>query len=157
MAYLTKDDYTISISINHVDQILTQAATSSGLTVDQIRVNSEQTAESEINAYLSKYYDIAEELAKTTTSRNKLVIRCYVNISLYNLFATISGRDIPEMRKKLYDDSIDLLKAYRDGHLDFGLTVIDADGDGNPDVSTIEIVSHRKFISKPYADPNTIS
>jgi len=160
MAYLVKDDYTISISVDHLDQILTQAANNSGLTVDQIRQNSEDTAEAEINAYLSKYYDTETEFAidgsSSPATRNKLILRCMVNISLYNIFHTISPRDIPEMRQKLYDDCIEMLKGYRDGMLDFGLDVIDADEDGEPDVERTMIDSHKKFISKPFTDPSLL-
>lgn len=157
MAYLVKDSYTISISIDHVDQILTQAANSSGLTVDQIRVNSEDTAEAEINAYLSANYDTVTEFAIDGSTdpedRNKLILRCMVNLSLFNLFHTISPRDIPEMRQKLYDDCIEMLKAYRDGELDFGLDRVDADSDGEPDVQRTMISSGAKFNSRPFRDP----
>lgn len=160
MHYLVKDDYTISISIDHLDQILTQAANNSGLTVDAIRENSEDTAEAEINAYLSKYYDTATEFlidgSTDPADRNKLVLRCMVNLSLYNIFHTISPRDIPEMRQKLYDDCVEMLKGYRDGMLDFGLDVIDANDDGEPDVERTMIDNHKKFISKPFTDPSLL-
>ena len=160
MAYLVKDSYTISISIDHLDNILAQAAVSSGLTVDQIRTDSELTAQAEIDAYLAKYYDTVTEFAidgaTLPATRNKMILRCYVQLSLYNIFHTVSPRDIPEMRQKLYDDCIGMLKAYRDGELDFGLDVIDADADGEADVQRIMITSHTKFISKPFTDPNLL-
>jgi ABC-type ATPase with predicted acetyltransferase domain len=160
MAYLVKDDYTISTSIDHLDQILVQAAKNSGLTADKVRTNSEDTAEAEINAYLSKYYDTATEFtidgSVAPETRNKLIIRCMVNLSLYNIFHTISPRDIPEMRQKLYDDCIEMLKGYRDGMLDFGLDVIDADMDGEPDVERTMLESAKKFISKPFTDPSLL-
>lgn len=158
MAYLAKDDYTISTSIDHLDQILTQAANNSGLTVDQIRVNSEDTAEAEINAYLSANYDTATEFALDSpdATRNKLIMRCMVNLSLYNIFHSVSPRDIPEMRKRLYDDCIAMLKAYRDGNLDFGLDPKDEDDDGEADVSRIMFESNAKFTSKPFSDANLL-
>ena len=160
MAYLVKDDYTITTSVDHLDQILTQAAVSSGLTADQIRTNSEDTAQAEINAYLSKYYATIPEFAidgsVAPTTRNKMILKCAVIISVYNIFHTVSPRDIPEMRQRLYDDCIEMLKAYRDGQLDFGLDVIDIDGDGEPDVQSIQIETHKKFISKPFTDPTLL-
>lgn len=157
MAYLAKDDYTISISIDHLDQILAQAANNSGLTADQIRVNSEDTAEAEINAYLSKNYDTDTEFAiDAPAPRNRMILRCMIQLSLYNIFHTISPRDIPEMRQRLYDECIETLKAYRDGMLDFGLDVIDADSDGDPDVERTMLISATKFISKPFSDPNLL-
>lgn len=160
MAYLVKDSYTISISIDHLDKILTQAATSSGLTADQIRIDSELTAEAEINAYIAKYYASEAEFlidgSVSPATRNKMMLRCYVQLSLYNIFHTISPRDIPEMRQKLYDDCIGMLKAYRDGEIDFGLDIIDVDEDGEADVQRIMLTSHTKFISKPFTDPNLL-
>jgi hypothetical protein len=161
MAYLVKDDYTISTSIDHLDQILAQAATNSGLTVDQIRGNSEDTAEAEINAYLAANYDTATEFAingaVAPTTRNKLILRCMVNLSLFNVFHTVSPRDIPAMRRTLYDDCIAMLKAYRDGELDFGLGIKDEDGDGVADVQRTMLCSHVKFNSDPFRDPITAS
>jgi hypothetical protein len=154
MAYIVKDDYTISISIDHLDQILAQAAATSGLTVDQIRTNSEDTAQAEINAYIAANYDTTTEFAITVLAdRNKLILRCYINLSLYNIFVTISPRDVPENRLRMYTDCIDMLKAYRDGLLDFGLAVVDVDLDGEPDVQRTMLISGSKFISKPFTDP----
>ena len=161
MAYLVKDDYTISVTIQNLDNVLTQAALSSGLTVDQIRVNSEDTAQAEVNAYLSKYYATVAEFtidgATLPATRNKLILRCVINMSLFNIYHTLSPRDIPEMRRKLYEECIEMLKAYRDGELDFGLDVIDADGDGEPDVQRTMISSNTKFISRPFRDPNCLA
>ena len=157
MAYLSKDDYTISISIDHLDQILAQAASTSGLTVDQIRVNSEETAQAEINAYLAANYNTPDEfLIAVPADRNKLILRCYVNLSLYNIFVTISPRDLPENRLRMYNDCIDMLKAYRDGLLDFGLPVIDIDADGEADIQRTVLMSGSKFISKPFTDLNLL-
>lgn len=159
MAYLVEDDYTISTSIDHLTQILAQAAANSGLTAAQIRVNSEDTAEAEINAYLAANYDTATEFeidgAAAPTTRNKLILRCMVNLSLFNVFHTISPRDIPEMRRRLYDDCISMIKAYRDGELDFGLAIVDADGDGEQDVQRTMLCSDTKFNSKPFRSPIT--
>lgn len=158
MAYLKKDDYTLHISIDHLDQILAQAATTSGLTADQIREESEETAAAEIKSYLKAYYNIETELAKasTATGRNRMIKKCMIDISLYNIFFTVNPRDIPESREKLYDKCITDLKAYRDGMLDFGLDVIDVDADGEADVQRIMLNGARKFISKPFTDPNVL-
>lgn len=158
--YLVKDDYTISTSIDHLDQILAQTIKNSGLTADQARLNSEQTAQLEIEAYLAANYDTTTEFAidgsVAPTTRNKLIIRCMINISLYYIYHSVSPRDIPEMRQRLYTECIDMLKAYRDGEIDFGLDPVDDDGDGEPDVQRTMIEGRKKFISYGLTDPSIL-
>lgn len=155
MAYLAKDDYTLHISIDHLDRILTQASTSSGKTELQILEEAEATAESEILSYLTGQYEIETELAKsaTDTDRNRLIKKCMIDISLYHIFFTVNPRDIPESREKLYNHCIMSLKAYRNNELNFGLAVVDVDADGIADVGRFSFGSHKKFISRPFTDP----
>jgi len=159
--YLVKDDYTIRIDIDQLDKILAKASTGSGLTAQQILTQAEDTAEAEINAYLSAYYDTATEFAIDGSTnpgdRNKNIVRCMIDISLFNVFFTVSPRDIPVTRENLYNKCIEMLKAYRDGELDFGLTVVDADSDGEADVSRTMLESSTKFTSKPFSDPRLLS
>jgi hypothetical protein len=156
MAYLVKDDYTLHISLEHLDDILNQAALNSSKTADQIRDEAEETAKAEINAYLSKYYDTATEFAidgaTNPGDRNRMIKKCMLDITLYHLFFTVNPRDIPESRERLYTDCIDSVKAYRDGHLDFGLSEVDTDADGTPDYERTVLKSHRKFITKAFTD-----
>lgn len=159
MAYLVKDDYTLHISIDHLDRILTQAANTSGITSDAIREESELTAQAEINAYISEYYQSVNEFlidgATSPSTRNKMVKKCVIDISLYHIFHTINPRDIPENREKNYDDCINMLKAYREGNLNFGLPIVeDPENPGEPQVSRIMIDSNVRFVSKPFRDVN---
>lgn len=157
MAYLEKGDYTLHISIDHLDQILTQAANTSGRTVDQIREEAEKTAESKILSILKGYFDIETELALTPAgNRNRLIKMAMVDISLYHIHFTINPRDIPEMRRTLYNDSIQMLKDAQNGVIDILLPVPDADADGESDTGygRIMIGYHTKFISKPFTDPS---
>lgn len=160
MAYLERDDYTLHISIDHLDQILTQAARSSGKTTEQLREEAEATAEAEILARLKGYYDIETELKLAHTddpdTRNRLVKKCMIDIALYHIHFTVNPRDIPEIRRALYDNCIEMLKEAQGGVIDIGLPIPDADGDGESDTgySRIMFESSTKFISKPFTDPS---
>jgi len=150
MAYLQKDDYTISISLENLNEILEQAAEQTSFTQDTVRLNSELTAQAEINAYLSYKYDTATEFAKdfddSPDVRNKLIMRCVVNCSLYNLHMTINPRDVPEKVEKAYDHCMEMMDAARKGELDPGLDPVDTAKD------FIKFGSNVKFVSKPFLD-----
>lgn len=165
MAYLQKDDYTLRIPLKYFDQILNQVAENSTLDVDAIREDAEQTAMSEIGSYLSLRYKIEDEFSKDGTvspdPRNKDVLKCLMDISLFHLFYTISPRDIPETRQRAYDDCKEKLAAYRDGGLIVfpifpilgGIEEKTTEDGGN---ERINLSSHSKFISKPFSDTSNL-
>lgn len=126
MAYLVKDDYTLHISIEHLDEILEQAANTSGLTEDQILENAELTAQAEVKAYLTSKYKIADELATTGTSRNRMVIKWIVDLVIFHLHFTINPQDVPESVEKRYKSTIMELKASRDADINPGLSEKDS-------------------------------
>lgn len=149
MPYLDKEDYTISCPILHLDEIMSEAAESSGKSEDVIRGEAEDLADAEIQSLLSSRYEIATELAKTTpdATRARMIMKCMVDITLYHLHFTINPRNIPKIRDKAYDHCKDFLKAAQSGDvLVVGVTLVtDA-------ISNTEIVSQSKFISKPFTD-----
>lgn len=150
MAYLTKDDYTIAISLENLNQILEQAAEQTSFTQDKVRENAELTAQAEISAYLSYRFKIADEFAKDGTAdpdvRNKLIVKCNVNCSLYNLHMTINPRDVPEKVEKAYEHCCEMLDAARRGELDLGLDPVEDAYD------FVKAGSNVKFVSKPFLD-----
>lgn len=152
MAYLSEDDYTISISKTNLDEILTQAADTSGFSTDQVRQNAELTAQAEMRAYLYPIYAIDGEFQKSSpdTSRERLTIKMCVDIALYNIHFSVTPRDVPDSRKRAYDSAIEMLKAFRDGHLVSALprTPVSVSGGAR----NFEIYSERKFISKQFDD-----
>lgn len=157
MAYLAADDYTISISRTNLDEILTQAAATSALTNDQVRTNAELTAMAEARAYLSPLYAVDAEYQKNSPdpSRDRLLIKLTVDISVYNIHFTVTPRDIPEIRQRAYDHAKETLKAFRDGNLVSALprTPIISSGGAR----RFEIYSERKFISKQFDDPSLLN
>jgi len=152
--YIDKDDYTISISITNLEDIITQGIESSGVLEKELLDNSELTAQAEIRSYLAPVYEIDDEFAKNFTDapdeRNKLVLRCNVNLSLYNLHMTISPRDVPEKVEKAYERCLEMLDAARRGELDFGLPPAEPNGTDPVDWRTLG--SNRKFVSKPFVN-----
>lgn len=123
MAYLKKSDYSLRISIVHLDEILTQAALTSGLTADQVRENAENLAYAEIKAWLSAKYKITEELGldSASTDRNPLVIKWAIDCALYTIHFTVNPRDVPEIREKAYKMAKEELEAARDATILPGL------------------------------------
>ena len=158
MPYLEKNDYSTVITQIYLDQILIQAADNTTLTEDEIRLDAEQTAEAEITSYLYARFLIEDEFAKAAPDqdRNKIIMRCTMNIALYNIHFVINPRDVPETREKAYDACMDKLAAFRDGDLLFppppaegGIAPRPEDEGGS---SRVNLTSHIKFISKPYSD-----
>ena len=123
--YIDWDDYTISISATNLQDIVAQGVEFSGVTEQELLDNSELTAQAEIRSYLAPVYKIDDEFDLNYTDvpdvRNKLTLRCNVNLSLYNLHMTISPRDVPEKVEKAYERCLEMLDAARRGELDFGL------------------------------------
>ncbi len=149
MAYLQKSDYSLRISINHLDEILEQAAADSGLTAAQLLTNSENLAYAEVRAYLISKYKIAEELGLSyTDTRSFLVMKYVIDIALFTLHFTVNPRDIPETREKNYKASIEELKAARDANIVLELPQVD------PFYTRHLIGSNvNKFVSHEFTDP----
>lgn len=150
MAYLKKSDYSLRIAIDHLDEILTQAANTSGLTSDQVRENAENLAYAEIRSFLISKYKIAVELAidSASTSRNFLTLAWAIDISIYTIHFTVNPRDIPETREKLYKAAIDGLKAARDANIVLEIAQ-------NDTFYTRHLIGSNvnKFVSHEFTDP----
>jgi hypothetical protein len=157
-SYLDKDDYTICISIENLEDIIDQGIEASGVTEQELLDNSELTAQAEIRSYLNSIYKIDEEFAidfdDAPDVRNKLVLRCTVNCSLYNLHMTISPRDVPEKIEKAYEHCMESLDAARRGELDFGLPPQEANG--TDPTEWRKAGSNLKFVSKEYHNAGTL-
>lgn len=153
MAYLGKEDYTISSSIEDFNKILTAAARASTKPEDQIREESELTAQELITSYTSSRYDIALEFAKDSpdATRSRMIIKCNVDISLYYLHHTINPRQVPRTIKQNYDDCVSRLKGYQEGSM-----ILPAVTQIEDPITNTTIVSQPKFISKPFQDRKII-
>ena len=158
MAYLSKDDYSTVITQTYLDQILDQAAENTSLTADAIRDDAELTAIAEISAFLTGRYIIEDEFSKTAPDddRNRIVMRCVMNLALYNIHFVINPRDVPTTREKAYTECKEKLAAFRDGELIFltppasGGIEIRPVADGGTE--RINLQSQIKFTSRPFND-----
>ena len=149
MAYLQKEDYTISASIQYLNDILAAAAEASAKSEDVIRLEAELTAEAQIRAFVSSRYDIDPEFVKTApdATRARMVIKCNVDMALYHLHFTINPRNVPKFRITAYEDCLEQLKSIQDGDMQL-IGVFELE---DPLVSTV-ITSNRKFISQSFKD-----
>lgn len=150
MPYLEKDDYTIAIAIDHLDDVLTAAIESSGKSADTVRADAEATAQAQITAFVSSRYDIDTEFAIVApNARSRMVIKCVVDIALYHLHMTINPRNIPAIRQLNFDGCMDYLAGVREGKMALPNVAL------LPDASRVDattMLSQRKFISKAFTD-----
>lgn len=147
MAYVAKDDFSLRIQRDHLDDLLTQAAEDTGLSTSDVLDQHIQTGEDEITAYLSHRYDIAAELVKTGDLRSNILVLCCLDCALYHLFQSITPKDIPMNRETLYMDSRDRLDRMREGEIyPPGVDLLpDADIKGKP-----SLFSNTAFVYHPH-------
>lgn len=148
MAYLSLDDYTLSISLENLNEILDQAAALSGKTADQVRQFAESYARAYVSSKLKSKYNIAGEYAKDSsdTGRDMLILGVTIDLALCTMHKTINPRDIPELRQKACEAAVVWLNEVRDGD-----SLIDVPVIANPEVRSLN-GSQVKFISKEYSD-----
>lgn len=154
LMYITKNDYSLRIGIEHLDEILEQAIETTGLTADNVRQNAEAWGRAYIKSYLDSRYNMDAEfgLADTSADRNFLIMQALIDLALCTIHKTVNPRDMPDhIRLACEDVQAWLIKA-RDGEIILSLP---ADEDETPDSSgnsNTFINSQRKFISKPFTD-----
>ena len=153
MAYLTKDDYSLRISVTNLDEILAEAAESSGLSADNCRTNAEAWATATLKSYLKVKYDVDAELAIIVpANRNYQVLQILIDLSLCTLTKTISPRNVPEHISLSCEKAVQWLEDARDNKIVVELSP-KLDGEGTPETEyNTFIQSQQKFISKPYQD-----
>ncbi len=77
------------------------------LTVAQALLDEEElTAMEEAKSYLSSRYLIDEDFAKTGDARNRLLVLKVVDVALYNIYARLNPKQVPDLRLKRYDDAM---------------------------------------------------
>jgi len=115
MAYITKSDLETSIE----QALLENLDFSSD---DSVITTACSQAASQLWSYLSYKYDIATELAKTTTSRNDMVLMIARDLAIYHIWTYIDSASIPHARAARYTAAMDFLKAAQLGtaSLDLG-------------------------------------
>lgn len=149
MAYLQESDYTLRISQDHLDEILAQAANTSGLTTATIRSNAENWAIARVTQILAPKYQIASEFARnfTDTARNFLIMGYVIDLALYTLHRTVNPRDVPAIREMAYREAIMDLKDSLMGVSPLYSIPLVASS-----VSADFVNSGAKFVSEPFKD-----
>lgn len=157
MAYLAKSDYTLSIAVDHLDEILEQAAFTSGLTVTNVLNNAEAWAAALIKSYLVTKYNIVAEfaLSSPSASRNPLIMQVYIDLTLCQLHKTVNPRDIPELRDNACKAAMQWLIDARDGTVVVDLTP-QTPAAGEIVYPRSFVSSQPKFISKEFTDRSII-
>ena len=75
--------------------------------------------------------------------RNKAIVRCIVDIALYDLHSHISPGSIPELRVKRYDDAMSWLNKVMKGQINPGLPVVEGQESGVHRLGSNDKVSER--------------
>ena len=151
MAYLAKDDYTLRISLEYLDEVLATAANTSGLQPLNVLSNAESWGMATIKSYLTTNYNIAAEFGKTGTSRNFQIMQVLIDLVQCTIHKTINPRDVPEHVENSCKEAIAWLMDARDGKIVVDLPVT-TNTDGTVNHNKTFLDSQQKFISKPYQD-----
>ena len=148
MAYLSKDDYTLSITLENLQEILDQAATNSGRSADQVLAFAESYARGFVTSKIKAKYNIAGEYAKDSSAsdRDIIILKITIDLVLCTVHNTVNPRDIPELRKNNCDAAVLMLDEIRKGDMLIDVPVI------TDQVQKTYNDSQIKFISKEYTD-----
>lgn len=148
MAYISLEDYVLSVSFEEFNDVIVQAADGFNLSEEEVRIKCEALAESKIRVFLSSKFDLDTEFAKVDPNRNMSLVEVWVNLCLCALYRSVSPDDIPEMRDADCKRAIDMLADWRDGNMDLPGVPQITDPSNKP-----AFVMPAKFISKPEVDP----
>jgi hypothetical protein len=150
MAYLAKDDYTISISVENLDEIIAQGIISTSLTADQFRNKAENWAMAYVKSFLGAQYNIIAEYALDSASadRDPVILQITIDLALCRMHKTINPRDVPEHIAIGCEGAQKWLEDARDGTVGVGIPVLP----GETPLQSTFLDSQIKFISKPYQD-----
>lgn len=107
--FLTLEDYKVVIGEQSMKTI-TQDEESN-------YVLAEAEAREEISGYLRPRYDCEAIFSAKGTARNRMIVMYAVDIALYHMAASASGRMNRETRKERYDRAIEWLEGVQSGKI----------------------------------------
>lgn len=122
MPFLTATDYPLQIK-NEIKTIITQNDAS-------VQTDAELKAQSQMESYLRKRYDVANVFNKTGTERNATLVMLLVDMVIYHMHSCLPIRNVPEERANRYDYAIKYLEAVADGAIEPDLPA-KTDANGN--------------------------
>lgn len=139
LTFITRADLETRVTSRILDLLATSA--------DTIIEEAELQAISTITDRLSEKYQVAAELAKTVTDRNRTLLRWIEAMILYAIYARIPDDDVPARVIKDYDDTMAELEEIQKGRLSCSLTRV-------LDDTTGEIVTRIRMGSDPVRTHN---
>lgn len=114
MAFLTKDDLTSIIRVNHIDELTSNN--------DSIVEKAIADAEDKVRNFLhGPGYDVDLILAADGDARSKTVLLWVKFLAKYYLYHRSEDDEVPERVIKDYDDTIAELKRVSDGRMNLAL------------------------------------
>ena len=115
MAYLLKADLQTSIEQTLLDALDWSSD-------DSIITTACSQAIGQIRSYTIDKYDIATELAKTSTSRDDMVLMLARDLAIYHIWSYVDPASVPVTRKERYKAAIDYLKDIQNGAVTLNLS-----------------------------------
>jgi phage gp36-like protein len=118
MQYVTLNDFYLIIQPEQLNQIVGNSGT------QQLDL-AVQIAMAEVKSYLIQKYDIDAEYNFTGTTRSLQLVISVIDVALFVLHSRIAPMNIPELRMKRYDQTINWLKGCARGQVTPDLAEID--------------------------------
>jgi phage gp36-like protein len=118
MNYLTPNDFNLIIQDNQLVQLV---GNNGNHNIDL----AVEIALAEVKSYLIQKYDIDNEYLKTGTTRSLQIVISVVDVALFILHSRIAPTNVPELRQKRYDQTINWLKMCARGQVTPELAEID--------------------------------
>lgn len=82
---------------------------------DSMIITACAQAVGQLRSYLTAKYDIIEELAKTTSARDEMLVMIAKDLAIYHIWTYVDPASIPSARKDRYNAAIDYLKGAQSG------------------------------------------
>jgi len=137
MPYLVADDYLPQIR----ETIRTR------VTEDDAAVlaGAEAQVQAFVQGYLISRYDMPTEWARTGTARCADLVRCMVDIIIYDIMSRVAPNQMPAGRQTRYDNAIEWLKMVNKGQISPALPLPAAPEDGSPSAGGMMLGSAPRF------------
>ncbi|WP_046245020.1 phage protein Gp36 family protein [Hymenobacter terrenus] len=121
MYFLTQSDFDTVIASDQLAKLLSVQPAG-------VLDKAVASAVDEVVSYLTGRYDLEQAFATTGEDRNDILVLRTVDLALYHLYATISPRNIPDLRRDRYTEAVDLFRGASKGTRFLALPVKSVEG-----------------------------
>jgi hypothetical protein len=115
MAYITEDDYSIVTDETEIQQIFDN---------ETRRLNAEKTAIEMVKGYLKSRYDTDAIFSAVGENRHPVILLWVIDIVVYTILSTGTGRFLNEIRQIRYDQLIKDLEKLSKGLIVYDLPTV---------------------------------